>query len=662
METRNTSFWFSPAGIMVALLLVVVVVLVGFLAYAPIARAWWIGRLTHDNQKMADEARERIRAMGDHAAGALCELLDSADRQKRREAALLLGELEYYDITLPFWIERLTSGNAEYAADAQDYLAGMGEKAITDIRLLLESSELRRRFAAYAVCIKMDRRDLAPMTLRMDYALDGAGFPRGSVAFWGLVDGEKYGDLVVVAATELANSAMNVPEDKGESYIEAARKAGFDALMRGQVIFFHNAGDIETFREIIPPPAAEPADEAGRAVWRRVKETVLSTGESKISKDRFTDVLAFIRKGCGVNVVVDPAAVDGRPVTIDVDLVTGDVFLDMLTLHRGLAWRIMGPAVVIFDPPGKKDRFTVSKGEFKNYPKIVKKPDAGAKHSFEFESASFQEALDKVESTADLTILPMPDVDLTKKVNLKIDNVSLRHALDYLVKVAAGYYWFVSDGAIVVSREKPPSEKIVSGRDFSASAGKFPEIAGHLVSRTVTGDFDGQDLTNVAKSLQERTGIHVFLHPDFHMEPPAVSVRVNERPLKDVLNNISLYVGCSWDVRYGGIFMASASELERIPKSIPIPVDLPGRIEAKLNGKISLNLDDTPLAEVVRRLAKDENVPIRIGKGAKRTGQENAIISCNLADLELRYALEAILLPVGLSWKLEKGEIVIVPQ
>jgi hypothetical protein len=663
METRNTSFWFSPAGIMVVLLLVVVVVLVGFLAYAPIARAWWVGRLTHDNEKIADEARDRIRAMGEHAAGALSELLDSADQQKRREAALLLGELEYYDIVLPFWIERLTSGNAEYVADAQDYLAGMGERAITDIRLLLESGDLRRRFAAYAVCIRMGRRDLAPMTLRMDYALDNAGFPRGSVAFWGLVDGEKYGDLVVVAASGLANSVMNIPEDKNKSCIEATREEGFDAIMRGQVILFDRKGQIESFGEILPPPVVEPVDKDGKAVWRKVKETELSAGDAGISKDRFSDVLAFFRKGCGVNVVVDPAAVDGRPVTIGVDMMPGDVFLDMLTLNRGLAWRIMGPAVVIFNPPGKKDRFTVSKGEFKSYPKIAKKPGADAKHSFKFESVSFQEALDNVAGTADLTVVRMPDVDLAKKVNLRIDNVSLRCALDYLVKVAAGHYWFVSDGAIVVSRRKPPSEKLVPGRDFSASAGKFPEIAGLLASRTVTDDFNGRNLTDVAKSLQEKTGIHVFLHPGFHMEPPTVSVQVNERPLKDVLNNISLLVTCGWDVRYGGIFMAPREELDQIPRSIPLPDDdMTGQIEGKLNSRISLDLDGIPLAKVVEDLKKMD-VPIRIGKlAAKTMGSENAIIYCNLQNHELRYALEAVLCPARLSWKIEKGEIVIVPQ
>jgi hypothetical protein len=147
------------------------------------------------------------------------------------------------------------------------------------------------------------------------------------------------------------------------------------------------------------------------------------------------------------------------------------------------------------------------------------------------------------------------------------------------------------------------------------------------------------------------------------MEPPLVSVKVNDHKMKDVLNIVALLVDCAWDIRFGGVYMAPREKLDSLPRSIPLPPveDMPGRIEAKLNGRITLELDNVPLKKVIEDLKK-QGVPIRIGSLAKREGAEHALISCNVGNLELRYALEAILLPVGRSWKIEKGEIVVVPQ
>jgi len=248
------------------------------------------------------------------------------------------------------------------------------------------------------------------------------------------------------------------------------------------------------------------------------------------------------------------------------------------------------------------------------------------------------------------------------KFDIEVKNVKLRCALDYLVKVVAGCYWFVSDGAVFISKEKPSPGGPLKRAGLAALAGRFPEVAEILGSKEITVGFDGKKLTEVATVLRDKSGIHVFLDPDFHMDPPLVSVPLNDYKMKDVLNIIALYVDCAWDVRFGGVYVAPREELDRVPRSIPLPgEDLTGSIEAKLNSKISLDLDRTPLVKVIEDLKK-QGIPIRISSRAKTEGAEHALISCNVGNLELRYALEAVLLPVGLKWKLEKGEIVVVPQ
>ncbi|MHC4661548.1 MAG: hypothetical protein ACYS8W_07645 [Planctomycetota bacterium] len=670
MEMRNTPFWFSPGGIVLLLGSILIIVFAGFLAYRPIARAYWIGHLTDESSKVAQEAHGRVLAMGVYAIPSLMEMLEKTDPMERTKAAVLLDELAeehgFRNLTIPFWMERLFSIDPKSVAMAKEHLAAMPETSIDVVTRLFQSPEIRKRFAAYEILRGMkikgcSTREIVakyvPHDVILDYEFDKIGFPRGKFLFEECVTGKKVGEIVVVTPPRLANVTITIPEEKDAGYMGPLKRNGYDAVMRGNVICIAEARQIEQYRYLAPGAVSEPPDEAGMSVRRKISEMPFNPRYNENEKD-IAGALEDFTIRSEIDVVLDPMAMDVASVTFGGDEIAGDTFLNMITLPRRLSWTILGNAVVVFEPTGDSARFseTVIEGTWREFPDVVKALES------QIDSVSYVgklgDVLKELSIQTRVSIVSLPSIDTDKPVNIETGSVPFRHALDYIVKVKCGYRWIVSDGALVVQRSGQPEPLVPL--DLDASEKDFPEVVKALRTRSVPMYLDGS-VAEAAEMLQQRGRIHIFLDPTLREGKNLVSVQLPEMKLSEVLTHTFGSLDLKWDVRYGGVYVASAEKLADTRKTIDVPNILPGKLRAKLEEPLEQEFVGTSLSRFVERLKRLE-VPISIGAAARARGAASIKVSCKFEKLKIRHVLEAVLRPVDLKWRYENGEIVIVPR
>lgn len=194
-----------------------------------------------------------------------------------------------------------------------------------------------------------------------------------------------------------------------------------------------------------------------------------------------------------------------------------------------------------------------------------------------------------------------------------------------------------------------------------------------LATRKVTLNFPGTSLAEVVSFMQDITGLNVYVAPDVDAEATQVTLRVREIPLEDALRIIVEQTGMlmvfeneSIVLRLPGIRRVLEP---RYPAARPAPqapgdpapvvpdelraawfAPAPGNssdpgmararayLEAFEAQKVTLNFDQTPLAEAVDFLRDIARVPVRIEPLAA-PHLKDVTVSLRLRDITLRNAL-----------------------
>jgi len=295
--------------------------------------------------------------------------------------------------------------------------------------------------------------------------------------------------------------------------------------------------------------------------------------------------------------------------------------------------------------------------------------DAKLKESLEkpvtldFADTPLQDALRFVQDFAAIAIDTAPGLELQPpRITLKVKDIPLRSALDYLLKQGSLDYR-VRDNRLFVFAPRHP-EGIVSAPIAcdSAESGAVRRLA-DAMGRPVSVDFRDTPLRDMVTFLGETwfKGLNVVL--DTRGLPKArqqVTFEARQQPLGQALDAFLRVSGLRLSILADVLVFSPAPSAGQATVMLTLDIlqiqeshpecfsKAGGKIYAALERPVTLDFLDTPIADVITFLADFSALNMVLDRNALPERNAPATIKCR--DLRLGDALALILRPHGLTY------------
>jgi hypothetical protein len=244
-------------------------------------------------------------------------------------------------------------------------------------------------------------------------------------------------------------------------------------------------------------------------------------------------------------------------------------------------------------------------------------------------------------------------------LDLTVAELPVRDALA-LMLVPHGLPCHLHDGIVVIGtpgeaeKKKPVPER------------KGP-VWDTLEKKRLNMSFADTPLGDALAFLAQYGGVLVQLDPEVGKKHAAdellVSARATDISVRQALDLVAVTKGLSYDVRWGGVVVASAERLGGFPKSVlpDLAAEAPAwekKLRSALAEKTTFEFDGASLTEAVSFLKRLKGLNI-VFEPAARKAAEESMVSLSVSDLPVVDALSHLLVPRGFTFQL-KSEVVVV--
>jgi len=407
---------------------------------------------------------------------------------------------------------------------------------------------------------------------------------------------------------------------------------------------------------------AFPAGAAGKGLDTQVSVNFLETP--------LRDALAFLAQTTKVHIVIDPAAkADAKKLTANLKEVTARSALSILTSTVGLAWDERWGGVFVATKKRlealSKDRLPQpAAGEEKEEDLALRRRLPRLQVIFNFAETPVTECLNLIGNYLKLNII-LDDSLLAEAerslFNGAVSGISFGDALA-LILVPRGLTADIRHGIVFVrkagERKAPPKRE------------KKENVPKVFDETKLALKFDNTALATVVDFLGRTVKYPI------HLDPRVLAGRatkswslsidtVKEITVRQALDLVAMGTGLDWDVRWGGVFVASKERLATLPKSL-LPAEKAGEMPAwetvlrktLAKQRISFDFADQKLVDVLSFIRDSAGVNILVTPKAAKAAS-NLKVDLRLAKRPLREALTLLLVPRGFTFDLSH-EVVVV--
>jgi hypothetical protein len=396
--------------------------------------------------------------------------------------------------------------------------------------------------------------------------------------------------------------------------------------------------------------------------------------ETKITVDfvdtALTDALSYFSAVTNVHAIVDPE-VDAEKLEITMKL--DDIPLRSALTHLlkavGLSWDERWGGVFV----AKRARLAVlpkdplplpAESEESEENAKLRKRLAGLKVTFDFQEAPLKDCLSYVSFLH--SVNAVTDDSLHGRIRSttftgKVSDVAFGDALA-LILVPRGLTAEIHEGVVFIRKGGP--KKTPSKREPKKDVPKV------LEETRLMANFEGTDLREVLIWLGKRTGYPFHVDPEVYRTTPAKKLTVTlatkvEVPARGLLDLVTITKSLDWDIRWGGVFVATKERLASLPKVL---LPKAAAAEAKdwevalrkllAEKKLSFDYEDVGLITTLSRIRDRGGVNILIEpKAAKAMAEMTVDLRINRQPLS--EILTVILVPRGFTFEL-RHEVVVV--
>jgi len=413
-----------------------------------------------------------------------------------------------------------------------------------------------------------------------------------------------------------------------------------------------------------PPPPREDGPTASRAIARAL-ETKLSLD---FSDTPFTDVVSFLRKASGINIVIDPLFPWGRKAeeSFMVQLRVKDIplkdVLKLITSLKGLAFRELHDVVFIGRTKDIDGYAKLTWGQ--DAPGNAKDPAPGEArpHWSDFTSEKVPllfvdtplgKALEFLgKSTKSRMILTQAARILASRnrISFEADGLRADKALKLMLQSFGLDFRWMSGASWITVRGEPETPEIARGLDAKIAAKlqdlTLEEALAKLAVQARVNIVPGPAAAQISK--ERGASVTMFMGPV---------------PLRHTLQMLTAFQMLDFICIHGVVWVDTPENILAFRSlewfgdgGAKAPTGRAGEIlKAMRDKKISPQFSGMPLAKVKDYFEKTLGAPLSFEKGADL----DAPVALRLKDVSMENALRLVLMPLGLEYRVEKKRIVI---
>jgi len=188
-----------------------------------------------------------------------------------------------------------------------------------------------------------------------------------------------------------------------------------------------------------------------------------------------------------------------------------------------------------------------------------------------------------------------------------------------------------------------------------------------LLAARVDVNFQGQSLDDVLDRVRNETGLALMVDPEVRRtrDPDTleVSMSISKIEARSFVAIVCESLNLDFDVRWGGVFLSTKGRLGQLRRygMDPPPAGPMAKADAALRKRlvekrVTFHLIATPVGRALQFLSTMGGFELEI-EGNARDAMGEAEVTLKVANLTIRDALDAVLVPRGFLYRIEaKGE------
>ncbi|MHC5038572.1 MAG: tetratricopeptide repeat protein [Planctomycetota bacterium] len=439
-----------------------------------------------------------------------------------------------------------------------------------------------------------------------------------------------------------------------------------------RTVFIAEEEALAAYRSLKWPSPADRLSPRERGIWKTLKNKIVSINFPNTS---LKDALAFLTSVSGVNLVVDPGVLkalkkDDRSLSFNLKDMPIESALRLICMSLGLTYRVEKGFVAIVSRRGKSPIGGTPAGQpgkgihgTDPHEQRIRSILAKESISLDFKDAPLADVVDFLRQTKGINIVADPKTleNFEKEgrtINLQVEDLNFGDAIQLILRFNS------LDSAIlhhVLYLGDPQAlARYASLKWFGVPGG---EPGGGLDPRwkkKISLDVCGKPLHPILKFLEAESGMAFTLSPAARKiaEREVDHIVVEDLPVGEALEKFLQPYALGYAVRPGGIWIATPEELAAEGAGL---LGKDRQIVERLGKKcITLDLMDTPLSVTTNFLREVSSINMFIHPSVQEM-ESNTGLSIRLRadDIPLDSALRLILMPHGLTYRVEHGAILI---
>lgn len=366
---------------------------------------------------------------------------------------------------------------------------------------------------------------------------------------------------------------------------------------------------------------------------------------------KFSEAIALFSAQAKIDFTIDPALQDLPPVTMTLtDLSLRDSLALLVALvNPKLGWDLRWGGIFV----GMKNRLEL-------LPKTVpgEGPGLEKKVKVHFDETPLPDVLEFLKAISGTTISIDPQAAALVKntmVSIKCNDATLRDSLSRIL-FPANLAFVVEDGKVkvvpaMIKRALSPEETVRS----------------RLKETKVNLSFEETSILDALGFLSQYADVNVYIDPMLFEQRSEddflVTLKADDITVQNALDLITLTKSISYDVRFGGIFVADAARLKAIPKTALAPptVDQPAwerKLRKLLESRITFSFDGATVPQALDFIRTLKGVNIVLSPEAQKVA-ESLECTQTVNGIPIVDAIALLVLPHGLKMEL-KSEVLLI--
>ena len=330
-----------------------------------------------------------------------------------------------------------------------------------------------------------------------------------------------------------------------------------------------------------PQPAAKPAEpavapsgayvpEAVAAEWSNLtpelREKLLARlAKLQLGPATLSETVNLLTKKAGIYIQIDPNRLPPEAKTVELHVTGSSIaaILDLVCRQVDRKWTARGGTVFISDDEGIKK--WLSETAVDPDTREVRKKLQKRLPYFEFSGQPFATMIDFLRSTAVLNIVLDPNAPVQDKtITLQLSDATVESILN-LMTVQVGVNWEIVKNFIYVSDNDGIRKLLSQGpKGFEADAETL-EVEKKLQKRLPYFEFAGTPFTALIDFVRTTASLNIVVDsPAAPTADQTITLRLENAPVKSIIDLVTAQVGLNWTVRENFIYISDEQGIKNL--------------------------------------------------------------------------------------------------